>query len=224
MKQIKCSAVVFDLDGVLIDSKMSIERCWRSWAGKKGLDPAPFLRVAHGRQTADTIRLVAPELDAEAEAAKLAREEAKVPTGVSAMTGAHELLKSLPSERWGVVTSGSGRVAEARLGQAGLPVPAVLVCAEDVTHGKPDPEGYVTGATRLGVAGWECAAVEDSPPGIESARAASMRTIAVSTTHRCEELEEAEAEICLDGVHEIRAVADSKGVLLHLERRVGPAG
>jgi mannitol-1-/sugar-/sorbitol-6-phosphatase len=188
-----CEALLFDLDGVLVDSTACIERTWHSWAARHGLDVATVLSAAHGRRAVETVRLTAPHLDAAAEAAALAAHESRATVGVSEVPGARELLATLPPARWGVVTSGVRAVAEHRLRHVGLPVPAVMVCADEVTWGKPSPEGYLVATARLGIAPGGCVVVEDAPAGIEAAAAGGMRVIAVATTHRPDELRGAEA-------------------------------
>jgi sugar-phosphatase len=188
-----CEALLFDLDGVLVDSTACIERAWREWSTRHGLDPAGVLGIAHGRRALETIQIAAPHLNAAAESATLIAAEVRAPAGVGEVAGARELLDRLPAARWAVVTSGVRVVAEHRLRCVGLPVPAVMVCAEDVRSGKPDPEGYLTGAARLGFAPHDCIVVEDAPAGVEAARASGMRSIAVTTTHPPEALRGAAA-------------------------------
>ncbi len=174
--------MLFDLDGVLVDSRQAIEQVWRGWAAARGRDWRPFLAVAHGRRTSETIRLVAPELDAQAESRALDAMEAVETRGLVAFPGARELVATL-GDRWAVVTSGSPPVASLRLRTAGLPFPAVFITSRDVARGKPDPEGYFAAAGRLGVAAPDCVVVEDSPTGVAAARAAEMRVIAILSTH-----------------------------------------
>ena len=150
MPTFSCSAILFDLDGVLVDSTRSVDREWRAWARRKGVDGDAIMAIAHGVRTVEVIRRVAPQLDAEAEARKIEKHEAHDKEGVSVMAGAAELLRSIPDNRWGVVTSGTRPLATARLRFCGLPVPKVLVTADDVANGKPHPEPYLKGAERLG--------------------------------------------------------------------------
>jgi sugar-phosphatase len=187
----RCAAVLFDLDGVLVDSRRCIEGIWRTWAAGKGLDPEPFIRIAHGRRTSETIRTVAPELDVAAEVAALDRLEEIETAGIHPVPGADQLLRTIPATRWAIVTSGSRRVASLRLGVVGLPVPDVFVTSEAVGAGKPAPDGYLAAAGRLGLEPADCVAVEDSPPGIAAARAAGMRVIALLTTHQDRDLAQA---------------------------------
>jgi sugar-phosphatase len=177
-----CHALLFDLDGVLVDSLPSVERSWRAWAARHGIDAEALLPTVHGRRAIDTIRATAPELDAEAELAALVASEATDTADVTALPGAAELISALPPRQWAVVTSGAPPVALARLRSAGLPVPPVLITATDVGRGKPDPEGYLTAAVRLGIAPGECVVVEDAPAGVAAARAGRMRVVALTTT------------------------------------------
>jgi sugar-phosphatase len=186
--RLDCDALLFDLDGVLVDSTACVEHTWRAWASRHGLDAATILRVAHGRRASDTLRVIAPHLDASAELAALVGHEARTIEGLAEVPGARALLDALPRGRWAVVTSGVRAVAEHRLRYFGLPVPAVMVCADEVTHGKPDPEGYLAAAARLGFVPAQCVVVEDAPAGLEAARAANMRVIAVATTYPPEAL------------------------------------
>jgi mannitol-1-/sugar-/sorbitol-6-phosphatase len=180
---VTCQALLFDLDGVLVDSTTCIEDTWRVWAAQHRLDVAVVLGVAHGRRAAETVRIVAPHLDAEAESAVLAAQEARATTGVSEARGAAALVSALPPDRWAIVTSGVRAVAEHRLRHVGLPIPAVMVCADEVSRGKPDPEGYLAAAAGIGIAPRDCVVVEDAPLGLQAAEAASMRALAVASTH-----------------------------------------
>jgi sugar-phosphatase len=178
-----CDAVLFDLDGVLVDSAEVVERTWRRWAAHHGLDPVEVIRVAHGRRTIETVHLFAPHLTADGEVAALAANESTETEGVYEVRGARELLESLPPRSWAVVTSGIRPVAELRLRHTRLPTPPVLVTADQVHRGKPDPEGFLTAAARLGVDPARCVVVEDAPAGIEAAHAGGMRVIAVASTY-----------------------------------------
>lgn len=213
MPVLRCSAVLFDLDGVLVDSRDCIELIWRTWAAQRGLDYEPFLRVAHGRRTSETLRLVAPELDPAAEVAKLDAMEEMETRGLRAMAGAIELLRLLPETRRAVVTSGSRAVATLRLTSTHLPIPQVFVTAEDVARGKPDPEGYLAAARRLAVPPDQCTVVEDSPPGVAAGKAAGMQVIALATTHALAAL--GDADIRLPALSGLRVGAiDGAGLTL----------
>jgi sugar-phosphatase len=217
MKRFECSAIVFDLDGVLVDSTGYIERQWRRWAASKGLPVEPFLRVCHGRRALETIRLAAPHLDAEAEIAAFVPEEGADGQVLGPVEGAPRLLRTLPAGSWAVATSGTRAVATDRLQRAGLPIPGILVCAEDVLRGKPSPDVYLLAAAALGVAPTECLVVEDAPAGVEAARAAGMGVVALTTTHRPKELGADACTTSLAGIHVGRIAHNShQGRVLEL--------
>jgi mannitol-1-/sugar-/sorbitol-6-phosphatase len=190
-----CSAILFDLDGVLVDSTRAVDREWREWARGKGVDGDAVMAIAHGVRTVEVIRRVAPHLDAEAEARKIEKHEAHDKEGVHVMPGAADLVRSIPEGRWGVVTSGSRLLASARLRFCGLPVPKVLITADDVTHGKPDPEPYLKGAQGIGLSPAECLVIEDAPAGIQAARAGGMTVIGITSTYAADALTHANAVI-----------------------------
>ena len=195
IRSLRCRAILFDLDGVLVDSRRCVELVWHAWAAERGLDPAPFLKVAHGRRISETIRLVRPDLDAKAEAAVLDAMEETETGGLAAFPGAAALLAALPDARRAIVTSGSRAVASLRLRTAGLRPPAVFVTSADVSRGKPEPEPYLLAAERLGVPPAECLVLEDSPPGVAAGKAAAMRVIALLTTHAADQLAAADARV-----------------------------
>lgn len=208
----QCNAVIFDLDGILIDSRVVVERHWRLWAAQHNLDMAEIMRVAHGRRTVETIRLVAPYFDAEAEATRFEANEAFDTDGLVEIDGATRLVRSLPGDSWAVATSGSRDIAMTRLGYAGVSMPTVLITADDVRHGKPDPEAYLLASERLGVVPEGCVVVEDAPAGIEAAHAAGMRVIAVATTHAQEQLEDADVVVaCLSDIQILPKSYEPKG-------------
>ncbi len=186
-------AVLFDIDGTLVDSTPAVERTWRTWARRHGLDAEEILRVCHGRRTEDTVAMFVPQPDVVAAAAELEHLELHDLDGVVALPGAADLLDGLPAERWAAVTSGSRELMCSRLSAAGLPVPEVLVAAADVMVGKPDPEGYRRAAEELGVDPAGCLVVEDAPAGIAAGRAAGATVVAVCTSHARAELYDADA-------------------------------
>lgn len=193
MPSFVCSAILFDLDGVLVDSTRSVDRQWRRWAAEHSLDPDQVTAIAHGVRTIDVIRHLAPHLSAEEETEKLEAREAADHEGVEVMPGAADLVNSIPRGRWSVVTSGTRKLARSRLRLAGLPQPKVLVSAEDVTQGKPDPQPYLKGAESLALPPAECLVIEDAPAGIISSHAAGMKVIALTTTFPAAKLQEADA-------------------------------
>lgn len=192
MTVMPCRALLCDLDGVLVDSRRTIELIWRTWAASRGVDAARFLQVAHGRRIAETLRLVAPQLDVAREVAALDRMEEVETRGLAAAPGAAALVRELENDQWGIVTSGSRAVATLRLRTAGLAAPPVFITASDVTRGKPDPEGYLMAAERLKVRPSDCVVLEDSPPGLAAGKVAGMRVIALLTTHTAAQLGDAE--------------------------------
>src|SRR5580704_16135827 len=195
MPTFSCAAILFDLDGVLVDSTRAVDREWREWAARKGVDGDAIMAIAHGVRTIEVIHRVAPHLDAQVEADAIENHEAGDQRGVTVMPGAVDLVKSIPDGRWGVVTSGSRLLASNRLRYCGLPVPQVLVTSDDVTNGKPHPEPYLRGAERLGFAPAECLVIEDAPAGIAAARAAGMKVIGLASTYGAEKLAEADAVV-----------------------------
>ena len=186
-------AVLFDMDGVLLNSAPAVERVWHAWALAHGLDPVRVVEQAHGHRSIETIRAVAPELDAEKENITVEQMEIDDWDGVTALPGAAELLSFLPPDRLTIVTSATRPLAIARLGYAGLPVPARIITADDVANGKPSPEPYLKGAALLGFAANECLVFEDTPAGIAAARTAGAAAIALHTTYPISALREANA-------------------------------
>lgn len=177
-------AFLFDMDGTLINSIAAANRVWTRWAEMHGIDPEPLLRTMHGSRSVDTIsRLNLPGMNAELEADAITRAEIADVDGVVAIAGAVPFLRSLPSDRWAVVTSAPRALAERRLDAAGIPVPPLLVTAEDVTRGKPAPDCYLLAAGSLGIAPRECLVWEDTRTGIGAAEAAGAQVVVVSATH-----------------------------------------
>lgn len=202
MSSFTCAAILFDLDGVLVDSTASVERHWRLWAAEHQIDVDRLLAVAHGRRTSETIRLVAPELESAAEVDRIEHREAEDTDGVKVMPGAHKLVRSIPNGRWSIVTSGTRHLATTRLKLVGIPIPEGLITAENVYNGKPHPEPYLAGARMLGVAPKDCIVIEDAPAGIESGRVAGARVIALANTYPAAELRGADAIVySLEQVH-----------------------
>jgi len=216
MPSFNCSAVLFDLDGVLVDSTRSVDRQWRKWAQENNLEPDEVVRAAHGRRTIETVRQVAPHLNAEAEMRKIERQEVEDTDGVVVMPGAADLLRSIPDGRWCVVTSGTRLLATGRLRVANLPTPGIMVSADDVTKGKPDPEPYLKGAKLLGTKPEECLVIEDAPAGVRAAHAGKMKVIAITSTFPKAELKEADALVrSLDQIEVTQdQAADGKAKLL----------
>ena len=212
MRTFSCSAVLFDLDGVLCDSTKAVDREWRDWAARKGVDGDAIMAIAHGVRTVEVIRQVAPHLDVEAEAALIESEEAHDQRGVEVMPGALALVNSIPDGRWGVVTSGSRLLATNRLRHCGLPVPEVMVTADDVEHGKPHPEPYLRGAEKLKIPPTECLVIEDAPAGVQSACAGGMKVIGITSTYDAHVLKDADTVV--SGLAQIQIRTDGAGSLV----------
>ena len=185
---LQCEAILFDLDGVLVDSHQVVERTWRRWLERNGIDAPDIVKRAHGRRSIETVRDVAPALDADVEVRWLAEAELGDFDGVVALPGAASILGALREGEWAVVTSGGRELARRRLVHATLPVPDILIAAEDVPVGKPAPDGYLRAAERLGYHASHCLVIEDTPPGIQAGRSSGAKTVALTTTFSSAEL------------------------------------
>ena len=213
---LRAGAVLFDLDGVLVDSRAVVERTWRRWAERYALDPDSIIRIAHGRRTRDTLDVAAPDLATDAEVAWLDATELADVEGLRAVQGAREFLAALPPDRWAVVTSCGRSLALQRLTAVGLPVPDILVVSEDVRRGKPSPEGYQLAAARLGCSAPSCLVFEDAPAGLEAGREAGMRVIGLTTTHSARDLDG--AEVAIPDLTAVRVSWEGTDFLVSVER------
>lgn len=216
MITLRCSALLFDLDGVLIDSTPAVARVWHGWAVAHGLDPEAVVRMAHGRPSRTTIRELLPDADIEVEDREVERREMEDLDGVVLLPGTRQLLDSLPADRWTIATSCTRPLAEVRLRAAGLPVPKTMTTSSEVKIGKPDPEPYLKAAAMLKFAASECVVVEDAPAGVRAGKAAGARVIAFSTTMERRELEKAGANWIVRNCADIDARNESDGLLLSL--------
>jgi len=177
-------AFLFDMDGTVLNSIAAAERIWAAWALRHGVDVVSFLPTIHGVRAIDTInRLALPGVDGEAEAAFITEAEIEDVEGIIEVPGAANFLKSLPANQWAIVTSAPKALALRRMAAAGIPEPLVMVTAEDVSAGKPDPAGYRLAARRLGVEPADCLIFEDATVGILAAEAAGAGLIVVTATH-----------------------------------------
>ena len=208
--EIICQALLFDMDGVLINSMPAVERVWRLWAVERGFDPDAVVRMAHGRPSLSTIRDLLPHADHEQENREVERREMVDVGGVVPLTGAVELLQSLPAHRWAIVTSCTRPLALVRLAAAGLPMPGLLITSTDVTHGKPHPEPYLAGAAGLGFRADQCIVLEDVPAGIRAGKASGARVLGFTTTCAPQELLTAGADWTLEGCARIRFLSESE--------------
>ncbi len=212
MPSFRCAAILFDLDGVLVDSTPCVTRVWAAWAREHGLNPDYVVQVAHGQRTIETVRQVAPRLDAQGETGRIEQLEIQDTKGLRVLPGAKELLTALPADRYTIVTSGTRRLATKRLQVAGLPVPSNMITADGVTRGKPDPEPYLAGAKALLRQPQECLVLEDAPSGIRAAKSAGMIAIALTTTYPREQLAQADAIVL--SLRSVRVSPEPSGELM----------
>lgn len=195
MSTLNCQAILFDLDGTLIESTFYIERLWQDWGIKHGVAPQRLSEVMHGRRAVEIISIVAPHLAVQEEAYALETAEILNMGELKAYPGAKELLSALPKKQWAIATSGSLRVASARLNHAKLPTPEVFITADDVSAGKPAPDAFLLTAARLKVPASRCVVIEDSPAGIQAAKAAGMKAIGIASTQPRETLSKADVVV-----------------------------
>lgn len=213
MNSLQVRGILFDLDGVLIDSTPCVTRVWRAWATEHGLDPDYVIHVAHGRRSIETIQKVAPSLDAAEQNREVERRELDDIDGIVVFEGAIDLLRSLPRDSWTIVTSGTRALATKRMQVAGIPVPRNFVSADEVTLGKPNPEPYLMGATYLGIPPSTALVMEDAPSGIRAAHAAGMKVFALPTTYPEADLKE--ADVILRALTRLRvAIPETDGTRL----------
>jgi sugar-phosphatase len=185
---LRCKGVLFDMDGILISSIDSVERSWTRWALMRGVDPVRACQVAHGRRGVDSIAILRPDLDPEAETRIVESFEIEDTGGVTGLPGVLALLAALPAPSWTVVTSATERLARVRLAAGGIPVPERIVTADSVSAGKPDPAPYLAGAALLGLRPEECVVFEDAAAGATAGRAAGCTVVATTFSHSIESL------------------------------------
>lgn len=196
MAVLRGKRILFDIDGTLVDSTATVERSWGTWANEYGVDYQQVLKVCHGRRTEDTVAyFIAPHDRTAATARLLALQQLADLDGVLALPGARRVLDALPHGHWAAVTSGPRSLMAARLAAAQLPAPQLLIGAEDVADGKPNPQGYLKAAAALGLDARQCVVVEDAPAGVGAGRAAGAQVLAVTTTHHATELAEADVVV-----------------------------
>ena len=186
---ISARALLFDMDGTLVDSTVSVERVWGNWAESHGVSFAEVAHRMHGRRALDIMRdLVPPGVDPEVEVQIVNHNELVDTDGIVAIRGAAELLASLPPRAWALVTSAQLPLASARMGAGGLSLPEVVVTADDIAQGKPNPACYQLALKRLGLQPDDAVVFEDAPSGLAAGRAAGCRTIAIASTMPTEDL------------------------------------
>ena len=215
---IRCRALLFDMDGVLVDSTPAVTRVWTTWAKRYGLDPAEVVRQAHGRPSIATIRELLPSADHRVEDQAIEKAEIEDIEDVIALPGTIELLSALPDDRFAVVTSATRALALVRLRAAGFAIPKHLVTSNDIQRGKPDPEPYIKGAQILGLSPADCIVIEDAPAGIQSGKAAGSRVIALRTTTPDSALRAAGADWIVTDCSEIslQSIEADKDLVLEL--------
>lgn len=218
MTQVHCAALLFDLDGVLINSTPAVARVWRSWAIEHGFNPDEVVARAHGRPSLTTVREYLPNADHEAENREVERREIEDLEGVVPLPGALDLLASLPQDRWTIVTSCTRPLAEVRIKVAGLPLPKKLITSNDITHGKPHPEPYRKGASILGVPVEQCVVFEDVAAGVRAGKAAGAKVVAFTTTVSESALREAGADWILNNCADVHLRNHAKDLSLELVR------
>ena len=190
--EVEAKGILFDMDGVLVSSIGSVNRCWRRWAAIYGVPDAESFEVPHGMRAIEIVRSLRPDIDP-IEGLRVIEDMEIVDTAdLRVLPGVRELLASLPVDRWAIVTSATRRLLLGRLQAAGLPVPERIISADDVERGKPDPEPYRRGAELLGFTPAECVVVEDAPAGVGAGKAAGCRVLAVLGTHEQDELGDAD--------------------------------
>jgi mannitol-1-/sugar-/sorbitol-6-phosphatase len=216
MTIIHCDALLFDLDGVLIDSTPAVARVWSGWARERGFDPTTVVHMAHGRPSRATIAELLPGMDVDQEDREVERREIEDLEGVVPLPGTQDLLKSLPVDRWTIVTSGTRALAETRLRAAGVPIPKTMITSTDVSKGKPDPEPYLRAAAKLGFDPAECVVLEDAAAGVRAGKAAAARVIGFLTTMQRGELESAGADWIVRNCSDITASPDGDHLRLSL--------
>ena len=214
-----CQAILFDMDGVLLDSTAAVARVWKGWAQEHGFDPDHVAHIAQGRPSLTTIRELLPHADHEAENRIVERREIEDLEGVVACAGARELLAALPQESWALVTSSTGPLAKVRLRAGGLPWPKYVVTGSDIVRGKPDPEPFLKGAAILGIAPADCLVLEDSPAGIRAGKAAGCRVLALRTTMTEEVLREAGPDWIVDNCANLTVAEIMPGGALQMKIR-----
>ena len=188
MNMTTCQGFIFDVDATLVNTTQVINNIWKTWASQKGIEFSNILPHVHGRKIIETLILVDPQysnVDEEKAVKDIAVHAMKSATEVE---GALSFVNSIPKNSWAIATSGPRKVAETSLLASGFELPDSMVCAEDVTHGKPHPAPFILAAKNLGLDPQRCIAFEDSPAGIKSAKDAGCFTVALLTSHNKSDL------------------------------------
>ncbi len=221
MIEFHCKGIIFDLDGVLVDSDAVFDKHWRIWAAERGVSFEDIAAVHHGIPAINTVSIVAPHLDAAREAKILEGMAAGDMNGHLAYPGAHELLADLPEGKWAIATSSPKELALPRLNHLKLPVPQVLVTIDDVARGKPAPDPYLEAARQLAIPAEDCLVIEDAPAGIQAALMAGARVIAVTTTNPKDRLLDAFEVVA--SIKEIAITAINSGFSVSIKQGLNAA-
>jgi len=221
--RVRCRGLLFDLDGVLVDSTPAVARCWARWSELHGFDAEDVVRRAHGRPSLATLRELLPEADHEAEHRQMERWEMDDISDVVALPGAVNLLQALPPGRWGIVTSCTTPLAEVRIRAGGFPWPKLLVTSSDVQRGKPDPEPYLKGAASLGLPPADCIVIEDAPSGIRAGKASGARVLSLRTTDADSELTAAGTDWIVTDLSSVELDASASSNAIELLLRDPPS-
>jgi mannitol-1-/sugar-/sorbitol-6-phosphatase len=217
MTKVSTQALLFDLDGVLVNSIPAVERVWARWAREHGFNVEEVLHRAHGRPSIETLRYLLPDADHEAENRLVEQAEIEDVEGIVPLPGVSKLLAALPHDRWAIVTSCTRPLAEVRIRAAGLPRPGLFITSNDITHGKPHPEPYLKGAAGLGFAPEECIVVEDALAGIAAGKNAGARVIALTTTASIRDLAAAKPDWILKDCSAIQLQGNEPQLQMALE-------
>lgn len=216
---IEVRGVLFDMDGVLVNSTDSAERCWRIWAAHYGVPNPNEIVLPHGVRAVEIIDRLKPGLDKVEALRHIEDIEIADTEGLRVLPGGRELLQDLPLERWAIVTSATRRLLLSRLHAAGLPVPERVISAEMVIRGKPDPEPYRRGAELVGAAAADCLVVEDAPSGVRAGVSAGCRVLGVEGTHAAAALRQAGASWVVASLSNVHARAADQTIQLTLNDR-----
>ncbi|GAA5799561.1 HAD-like domain-containing protein [Helicostylum pulchrum] len=190
-KKIRAKAIIFDLDGTMVDTTPLVERHWHLFAKENGLDG--YKARSHGVRTMETFEKWAPHKATPEEVAEFEKKLADESDGISVLPGVSSLLEKIPSDKWGIYTGGTQYMAKKRLEQSKLPRPRTVICGDMLTKGKPDPAGYIRAAKEVGYQSNDVIVFEDAPAGVKSGRAAGAVVIACVTSHTVDQLKEAGA-------------------------------
>ncbi len=214
---VEVQGILFDMDGVLISSIGSVERCWRRWAALYGVPDPQNVVIPHGVRALDIMRRLVPGVGV-VEGLRLIEDmELEDLSDLRVLPGAGELLRSLPTERWAIVSSATRRLLVGRLAAAGLPVPELIISGDMVERGKPDPEPYRRGAELIHTRRRDCLVIEDAPSGVQAGVAAGCMVLAVEGTHPRGELLEAGAQWVVPTLASVAAHADPLGLRVHFQ-------